>query len=97
MRVIARIVCWNCRKGDLQLFNVRNKEGRKTEDYVCVNCKPLVGPPPIGNMSKYYFPTEEQLKAQQERIQQVLTEQSAAAQPSEGPKITAIEGDPVVA
>lgn len=87
MRPIARIVCWSCRQGDKQLFRLKDKYGFKTPDYVCVDCKPLVSLPPIANMSKIYFPTDEQLQA--------LKEQQQQAAPST-PKVVPVEGDPVV-
>lgn len=93
MRPIARIICWNCRDGSKQLFRVKDEYGFKTPDYVCVDCKALgKWEPPIGNMSKMYFPTEEQLK----RIREVLAQQQAQeAQKVEGEKVVPIEGDPV--
>jgi hypothetical protein len=59
MKPTAQIVCWNCRRGDLQLFNVKDSSGKKTPDYICVNCKETNYYPPILNMSKVYFPTDE--------------------------------------
>lgn len=55
MKPRAQIVCWNCRRGDVQLFNIKDNKGNKTEDYVCVNCKSEFPVPPIGNMSKNYL------------------------------------------
>ena len=51
---LSTIVCWNCKRNDLQLFRVKD-EGVKTEDYVCLNCKDLHPAPPIGNCSKIYY------------------------------------------
>lgn len=58
MKPRAQIVCWNCRQGNLQLFNIKDEAGKKTGDYVCVNCKDGFPVPPIGNMSKIYFKEE---------------------------------------
>lgn len=53
MKIVSRIVCWKCRKGNLQLFNVRVL-GKKTKNYVCVNCKKLQVLPEIDDMSQDY-------------------------------------------
>lgn len=56
MNPIARIVCWYCRQGDKQLFRIRDEDGFKTEDYICVNCKPNAPKtPPMPNVSKMLF------------------------------------------
>ncbi len=55
VKPIAQIVCWNCRQGNIQLFNIKNEQGKKTEDYVCLNCKDEFPVPPVENMSKNYF------------------------------------------
>lgn len=57
MKPIARIVCWNCRRWDRQLFNIKNSLGKKTEDYVCVKCKNDNPVPPTPNMSMDYMET----------------------------------------
>jgi hypothetical protein len=54
MNIVSHIVCWKCRKGNLQLFNVRNELGKKTRNYVCVNCKKLQVFPEIDDMSQDY-------------------------------------------
>lgn len=91
MRPIARIICWSCRQGGKQLFRIKDELGVKTENYVCIECKPLYGNPPDGSNSLQYYPTEEQLK----RIQEVLKEkQTQVAQ--DGEKVIPIEGDSVV-
>ena len=55
MNIISRIVCYNCRKGNQQLFNVINSLGKKTRNYVCVECKKqLITPPEIDDMSQEY-------------------------------------------
>lgn len=85
MTPIAKIVCWHCRKGDKQLFRIRDEDGFKTEDYICVTCKAEGNyMPPIGNASKLYYPTKEQL----ERIKQIQKDKD---------KVVAVEGDPIPA
>lgn len=85
MTPIAKIVCWHCRKGDKQLFRIKDEDGFKTEDYICVECKPTAPKmPPIGNASKLYYPTKEQL----ERIAQIQKDEK---------KVVAVEGDPIPA
>lgn len=91
MRAIARIVCWNCRQGNKQLYNVRDNQGKKTEDYVCVDCRPLGQNPPIGNMSKQYFPTDEQVKS----MLALVNSEPFKTPPLETPPVVAIEGDRV--
>lgn len=91
MRAIARIVCWNCRKGDKQLFRLKDEYGFKLEDYICVDCKPYHNFPPVANMSKVYLPTPEQIK----ELKKALKTQQQQITDS-GPKAVAIEGDPVV-
>ena len=54
MNIVSRIVCWKCRKGNLQLFNVKNELGKKTKNYVCVKCKKLQVSPEIDDMSQDY-------------------------------------------
>lgn len=60
---VAKIVCWHCRRGDRQLFRIKDSDGFKTEDYICVDCKFFTSQnPPIQNVSKMLIP--KQLKKQ---------------------------------
>ncbi len=54
---LSTFVCWNCRRSDVTLLRIKDEDGKKTEDYVCVNCVTLHPAPPIGNFSKVHFPT----------------------------------------
>jgi len=60
MKPIAIICCWRCKNKKSQLFRCVDKEGNKTDDYVCNDCKDYVGiiGPEIGNQSQIYFKKE---------------------------------------
>ena len=49
--VIKQVVCWHCRKGNVTLYNIRDEDGKKTQDYTCGTCK-VWGDPPIWNASR---------------------------------------------
>ena len=36
----AQVVCCNCKNGLAQLFRLKDADNKKTNDYICVNCKP---------------------------------------------------------
>ncbi len=46
-----KVVCWNCKSQDKQLFRMRNEQGKKIDLYTCIDCK-LVKPPVL-NVSSY--------------------------------------------
>ena len=58
MKATALNVCWSCKRADRTLFRLRDENGFKTKDYICVFCRDTLGlnDPPIGNSSKIYFP-----------------------------------------
>ncbi len=57
--ITGKIICWACRSDRFQLFRVKNKEGKKTLDYICVRCKYLGSyEPPIGNVSIVKLPVD---------------------------------------
>lgn len=92
MNAIGRIVCWHCRRGNKQLFRLKNESGKKLPDYVCVECKPKApARPPIGNVSMIRFPSKEELKKQAEEQAKKLEQHVVTP----GPKVVAAEGDPV--
>lgn len=66
-RPVSRIICWNCRRGDRQLFRVTKKdrsirfEATINTDYICVLCRSLgFSEPAIGNTSQEYFEYEKE-------------------------------------
>lgn len=67
MKPVSRIVCWNCRNGNAQLFNIKDEKGKKTPDYICGQCKKDNYLPPVTNMSQVYFPTEDELKKEAQK------------------------------
>jgi len=48
MKKIARIVCWQCKRGNKTLRRIDEL------DYACEDCL-VYGKPPIGNASKIYY------------------------------------------
>jgi protein-arginine kinase activator protein McsA len=37
------VACAKCAKSNIQLFVVRDNKGKKTNKYICINCKPING------------------------------------------------------
>ena len=60
MKPTALNVCWSCKRSDRTLFRLRDENGFKLPDYICIFCRDTLGlnEPPIGNASKIYFPKE---------------------------------------
>lgn len=53
MRIIsAQYVCWHCRRAHVTLFAVKDEEGKKTNDYVCSDCRLSYPRPDIYNSSR---------------------------------------------
>lgn len=69
MSISARFVCWNCRRSNTTLHNVKDEYGLKSEDYVCSDCKPLFPTPTRKNMSREFMPTKEQIDAMMKAIE----------------------------
>ena len=57
--VFYQIVCWHCRRAHVTLYNVKDEEGKKTNDYVCVNCREKFPRPEIYNCSRVLLKVEE--------------------------------------
>ena len=53
---IYQIVCWKCKRAHVTLYNLRDENGKKTQDYVCSDCK-VWGSPEIGNVSRVVLST----------------------------------------
>lgn len=52
MKQVKITVCWKCRYGNRTLYRVKDENGNKTEDYVCLSCWGMGHyRPPIGNQS----------------------------------------------
>ncbi len=56
---IASIVCWRCKGNRRPLHNVKDANGKKTQDYVC-DIDMMLGfyRPSIGNQSQVFFQYE---------------------------------------
>lgn len=46
-------VCWQCKRDNMPLTNIKDLDGKKTQDYICRGCQELYGmkKPPIANSS----------------------------------------------
>lgn len=52
MKEVIITVCWKCKSRNKTLHGVKDEAGRKTKDYVCVDClRDGYGKPSIGNQS----------------------------------------------
>lgn len=61
MKNVTTIVCWKCKFGNRTLYNVKDENGNKTEDYICLSCMGMGHRrPDIGNSS---FVKETRLEA----------------------------------
>lgn len=89
---IAQIVCWHCRRGGgekFQLFNVKQEkivkktDGSqqimvvKSDDYICNSCKDAgFLKPETWNSSRVHIPTKEELEEINKRIKDIMALQA---------------------